>query len=208
MSTTVGLLEALDQLRGQMQRANSEFGQRAECVGTPKDSPALRQTLERIRQRFVALESKADSQVPRDGNNSADPALRELVRSIAAERAGFAQVNRRARAAETAAPLPGGAPRSNVESGQRATQTAQPMTALTQMSLAELDTEEALQLEKLRGILDVERDVNELRAMFREARELVMAQQEGLNRINANIDSATRHVRGGTDHLRGARRLQ
>lgn len=82
------------------------------------------------------------------------------------------------------------------------------MTALTQLSLAELDTEEAIQLEKLRGILDVERDVNELRAMFREARELVMAQQEGLNRIDANIDSATRHVRGGTDHLRGARRLQ
>ncbi len=81
------------------------------------------------------------------------------------------------------------------------------MQHFRQIDDAELNTEDAIQTEKLKGILEVERKMNELRAMNREFGAHVEDQQVGLNTAETNIDKAQDHVEKGVKELKSANKL-
>jgi t-SNARE complex subunit (syntaxin) len=54
----------------------------------------------------------------------------------------------------------------------------------------------------------LERDVREVAGMFRDIATLVNQQQEGIDTVGKNIDSAKDHAEKGAEELREAERLQ
>ena len=64
--------------------------------------------------------------------------------------------------------------------------------------------EEAVQLGKLEAILGVDRDMEELRAMYQEFRTLVNEQQKSLDCVDTNIDKAQAHIDKGVTELKSA----
>uniref|UniRef100_A0A7S1KXV6 t-SNARE coiled-coil homology domain-containing protein n=1 Tax=Neobodo designis TaxID=312471 RepID=A0A7S1KXV6_NEODS len=214
-------LDKLDQLRTQMERFKSDYATQARLVGTDKDGDAHRKKLKRVRQRFTDADSKATAmlaQAPQSGPDASDWAsLRNALRQIRSE---FEATDRETRAKENAHPIgdaPGAAGAAGghhadggagAGGGPAGGHRAVRMQEFRQVDDAELLTEEALQTEKLNGILEVERDMNELQGMYHELHAHVEDQQTGLNTAEGNIDKAQTHVEKGVTELKSANKLQ
>jgi hypothetical protein len=208
-------LDKLDQLRTQMERFKNDYATQARLVGTDKDGEAHRKKLKRVHQRYHDAEAKATAmlaQAPSSGADAADwNALRNAVRAIKSD---FEATERDTRTKENAHPIADAASGNvaaaagvtNATSGFSANRVR--MQEFRQVDDAELLTEEALQTEKLTGILGVERDLQEVQGMYHELHSHVQEQQQGLNRAEGNIDGARRHVQRGTAELKGARKAQ
>lgn len=211
-------LERLEQLRSQLLRFKNDYVTQARILGTEKDNEAHRKKLARLKQRYTDTDNKASallSEAPSAGPDVAD--WQQLRSAIKGLRADFDAADRDVKARETAKPLqgaPAGSSADHREDGPaaggapRGGHTGVRMQEFRQVDDAELLTEEALQTEKLEGILDVERDMNELRGMYHELHGHVTDQQVGLNTAEGNIDKAQTHVEKGVTELKSANKLQ
>jgi len=208
-------LDKLEQLRSQLQRQIKEYATQGKIIGTDKDNDAQRKKLQRLRDRIGEIDSKATAllgKAPSGGIEAADwDSLKQSIREL---RQQYESVDREVRGKENAHRLPtsAGAPEvgSSTGAASRPTggHTSVQMQHFRQVDDAELLTEEALQTEKLGGILEVERDMNELKSMYHEMHSHVVTQQEGLNIAETNIDKAQTHVEKGVGELKSANKLQ
>jgi len=211
-------LDKLEQLRSQLQRQIKEYATQGKMIGTDKDNEAQRKKLQRLRDRITEIDGKATallSRAPSGGMEAADwDSLKQSIREL---RQQFETVDREVRGKENAHRLPTGGGASDAAMGSstgaaasRPTggHTSVQMQHFRQVDDAELLTEEALQTEKLDGILSVERDMNELKSMYHEMHQHVVTQQDGLNTAETNIDKAQSHVEKGVVELKSANKLQ
>lgn len=217
-------LERLEQMRMQLVRFKNDYATQSGIIGTDKDNDAHRKKIQRIAQRYRDVDSKATtllSKAPASGPEANDwNGLRIAIRNL---RTDFEGHEREVRARENAHPLAGaaaagvgggggngggGGGSGGGDYGGRGGHAAVKMQDFRQVDDAELLTEEALQTEKLEGILEVERDMNELRGMYHELHSHVEYQQTGLNTAEANIDQAQTHVEKGVTELKSANKLQ
>ncbi len=76
------------------------------------------------------------------------------------------------------------------------------------VNTAPLDTEEALQRERLQGIVDIEGQMGELKSMYQDFNVMVHDQQAGLDTVEGNVDKSTKHVERGVVELKGASAVQ
>jgi t-SNARE complex subunit (syntaxin) len=79
---------------------------------------------------------------------------------------------------------------------------------LVQYDTGELRTEEAIQREKLEGVVEIEQDLNELKTAYQDFGQLVKDQQEGLNKVENNVDTSTVRVDEGIVELKKASKEQ
>jgi t-SNARE complex subunit (syntaxin) len=71
-----------------------------------------------------------------------------------------------------------------------------------------LDTEARIQQERLNGIRDIDAETKETRALFADFKLMVDSQQEGLNKVEGNVEASTAKVEGGNVHLKQASEVQ
>lgn len=209
-------LDKLEQLRSQLQRQIKEYATQGKMVGTDKDNDMQRKKLQRLRDRIGEIDQKATallSKAPSYGAEAGDwDTLKQSIREL---RQQYESVDREVRGKENAHRLPtsgGGvepATGSSTGAGRPAGgHTSVQMQHFRQVDDSELLTEEALQTEKLEGILEVQRDMNELKSMYHEMHSHVVQQQDGLNLAEGNIDKAQAHVEKGVVELKSANKLQ
>jgi hypothetical protein len=78
----------------------------------------------------------------------------------------------------------------------------------TVVNTAPLDTEEALQRERLEGVVEIEGQMGELKSMYQDFNTLVHDQQAGLDMTEQNVDKSTKHVERGVVELKKASEVQ
>lgn len=78
----------------------------------------------------------------------------------------------------------------------------------TVVNTAPLDTEEALQRERLEGVVEIEGQMGELKSMYQDFNTLVHDQQGGLDMTEQNVDKSTKHVERGVVELKKASEVQ
>lgn len=78
----------------------------------------------------------------------------------------------------------------------------------TVVNTAPLDTEEALQRERLEGVVEIEGQMGELKSMYQDFNTLVHEQQAGLDMTEQNVDKSTKHVERGVVELKKASEVQ
>lgn len=71
-----------------------------------------------------------------------------------------------------------------------------------------LDTEARIQQDRLNGIRDIDAETKETRALFADFKLMVDSQQEGLNKVEGNVEASTAKVEGGNAHLKQASEVQ
>lgn len=76
------------------------------------------------------------------------------------------------------------------------------------VNMAPLDTEEALQRERLQGVVEIEGQMGELKSIYSDFNSMVNEQQTGLNTIESRVDVAQTKVESGVKHLQGASAVQ
>jgi hypothetical protein len=202
-------LDKLDQLKTQMQRMVREYQTKSKVIGTDRDSDAHRKVLSRLRERFAEIDKKAGallSSQPTSGPEVGDwQQIKQAIRDVRSE---FEAIDRDVRSKENAHRVVGAESDASAGAKPAGGHTTIKMQDFKQIDDAELLTEEALQNEKLKGILDVERDMNELHSMYHELHGHVHSQQTGLDTAETNIDSAQSHVEKGVVELKQANKLQ
>jgi hypothetical protein len=76
------------------------------------------------------------------------------------------------------------------------------------INMAPLDTEEALQREKLQGVVEIEGQMNDLKSIYTDFNEMVQDQQKGLDTMESNVDKSIKSVESGVKDLKGASKVQ
>jgi hypothetical protein len=218
-------LDRLEQQRSQLQRHIKDYSTMGKVIGTDRDNDAHRKKITRHRQRVEETFQKAQallSDAPTGGPDAADwEAMKQSIRGLRGE---YETIDRDTRGRENAHRLAGAAGPSDQAgtssnagtnggagaggSRPQGGHTTVKMQDFKQIDDAELHTEEALQREKLAGILDVERDMNQLNSMYHELHGHIEGQQVGLTTAETNIDRAQTHVEKGITELKSANKLQ
>ena len=210
-------LEQCSRAVTQMQRVLRDFHTQSDLVGGDKDTNFQRQKIAKLRQRFAELDSQATlllKEVKPGGPD--DRTWNQMRDDVKAARGEFERADRETRAKEKAH-QPKGA--GGAAAGETGTAGAAPaagggghhavkMQDFKQVDMRELATEEQLQREKLKGVLEVEGDIYEIKSMYQEFHGMVTEQQGGLDTMETNIDKSTAHVEKGVVEMKEANRLQ
>lgn len=223
--------EAAETIKSNLQRITREITQSAKNIGVPtKDGAALRDRIEKSKQRWQAEESKlksmmkaASTMADEDGVWSEVKSQHEqerrqfddaviLVRRKEGEfplagSAAAAAAGPSSQAGTSATSLDGGATASS-SSIPRAGLQVQRQQQITKLQMAELHTEEQLQREKQQGAIEIAQDVTELKSIYQEFGSMLHEQQPALNQTETNVDQATKHVEKGVSELQSANKYQ
>jgi hypothetical protein len=210
MTSAHRAIEKIERDRQTVVRCTRDLLRQTALVGVPsEDGAPVRAAIDRLVRRGVEADDAASDalrQLPADG--SAQPVLSELGvarDAFAAARQAALRTVARAPLPASAAPVAGGAA---CPDGVRPLPQQAQVSGYRRVDLSELATEEALQREKLAGVLEVEADLNELRGMTRDLNGMLVEQRGGLRAAAGNIDRALALTQRGTQELRKARQLQ
>jgi chromosome segregation ATPase len=216
-SNATRLLDQLDRQRQDLTRLNRDFVRQSGNIGTDgKDTPALRNNLKKLRARAAEIDGKIATLTKEGASGVPDASVWEqLQKQVHEERAKFELADRDAKAKEKAHPMStadadeaarganGDAPAAARAGGAQVR-----MQDFKQVDMSELHTEDQLQADKLKGILEVESDLNELHSMYRELNTQVVDQQEGLDKTEHHIDQSVKKVEKGVGELKKANKMQ
>ena len=86
----------------------------------------------------------------------------------------------------------------------RGGQQAQQQVVYRQVDVSDLNVEEDIQREKLKGATEIAEGLRDVQETFDEFGQLIKHQHAGLVAVEGNVERATRHVQRGTDLLRKA----
>jgi len=212
-------LDKVEQQRATMQRLQKELSQVSLLVGTDKDGTMTRNKLLKARERFVEAEKKALMQMndaPTSGPDAAE--WSKMRASLREQRQEWDRLDRDVKARESANPISavnaaGGDSRDGQQGyggvgGGGGGAGGVKITDFKQVDTSELDTENAIQTERLQGIIEIEQNANEVRAMYQEFQSHVEGQQGALTTAEKNIDKSQDHVERGVKDLKSANKLQ
>ena len=96
----------------------------------------------------------------------------------------------------------------NAAGGARGGQQQQQATIYKQVDCSDLNVEEDIQREKLKGATEIAEGLRDVQETFDEFGRLIQHQQTGLDNMEQNVDNSVKHTQKGTENLRGANKEQ
>lgn len=159
--------------------------------------------LDKLKTQYVGLEGKVSRLLDQGSGRDWEP----LKRDAKQMRDEFQRLDRAVAAKQSA---------QAHESSAKDAAAADPMQAggrlglshATVVNTAPLDTEEALQRERLHGVVEIEGQMGELKSMYQDFNAMVHDQQAGIDMVDQNVDKSTKHVERGVVELKGASAVQ
>lgn len=209
--------ETLSRHIQQYKKAVSDFQAAAQQLGTDKDAQA-RERLRKLRTAIQTCSSKVE-ETSRAG--SSDETIDSLLQTYQQLKKEFDTANMNAKKKERAvaggdndASTAGGGSSRQLGAaapsggGSRGDQQQVRVQEIKQIDTSELATKEALENDKLRGAIEIENEMRELKSTYQEFHDLVDHQQQGIDRASNNISEARVHVEKGVVELQEANRHQ
>jgi syntaxin 7 len=209
--------ETLSRHIQQYKKAVGDFQIAVQQLGTDKDAQA-RERLRRLRTTIQDCAGRVEEASRAAGPS--DETAAQLMQSFQQLRKDFDTANMSAKKKERAVAGgestqtsggPGGrqqgagASSGGAGGGQQQQVRIQ---EIKQIDTSELATKEALENDKLRGTLDIENEMRDLKSTYQEFNDLVTHQQTGIDRASGNISEARVHVEKGVVELQEANRHQ
>ncbi|CUG02121.1 QA-SNARE, putative [Bodo saltans] len=210
--------ETLSRHIQQYKKAVGDFQAAVQQLGTDKDAAAR----ERLRKLRTAIQT-CSSKIEETRSGSSDETVESLLQTYQQLKRDYDTANMNAKKKERAV-APGGdandaGGNSNRQfnsggggnaggNGSRGDQQQVRVQEIKQIDTSELATKEALENDKLRGAIEIENEMRDLKSTYQEFHDLVDHQQQGIDRASNNISEARVHVEKGVVELQEANRHQ
>ncbi len=198
------MADALEAASNQLQAMKKVVGQfkTAAAAAAPQADK-----LEKLKAQYQGLEVKVSRMVDQGAGRDWEPLKRDLKQT----REEFSRLDRAVTSKQSAvAQTSSGAPSASAAADGSGSGGAGRM-ALGQahaINMAPLDTEEALQRDKLTGITEIESQMGELKSMYKDFNTMVQDQQVGIDHVEQNVDKTTKHVERGVQELKATSEVQ
>lgn len=212
--------ETLSRHIQQYKKAVGDFQTAVQQLGTEKDAQA-RERLRRLRTQIQECAGRVEDAEKAAGPS--DETVDSLMQSYQQHRKDYDTANMNAKKKEravvgadagTTSGSPAGTSRQGGASGSapsgggpRGDQQVR-VQEIKQIDTSELATKEALENDKLRGAVEIENEMRDLKSTYQEFHDLVDHQQQGIDRASNNISEARVHVEKGVVELQEANRHQ
>ena len=203
------MADSLELASNQMQAMRNVLRQFKNAASAANPQP---EKLEKLKVQFHGLETKVSNLVSNGTGRDWDPIKREskqirdefqrLDRAVASKQSAQQNdINNRNNQQFSAADA------GDVSGGQQQGKSLG-LGHATVVNTAPLDTEEALQRERLQGVTEIESQMGELKSMYQDFNTMVHDQQSGLDMTEGNVDKSTKHVERGVVELKKAGEVQ
>lgn len=192
----------------EIQRETKGLRANADVIGTQRDSPQVRRKLELQRKKVSDAEAKLQGLL-----RAATPGDRvwdEINMNFRQAKKEFEAASLAAKKKEKDFPMssqggPGGREGDGAASGGGGDgAVAINIHEFKRVDMSELATEEALQNEKYRGVVEIQQEMADLHSAYSQFQGLVNEQQSGLDKMETDVVKAKTHVEKGVDELKGA----
>ena len=199
------MADNLDLASNQLQSMRNVLRQFKTAANAANPQP---EKLEKLKKQYNTIEQKVSNLVDNGSGRDWEPLKREakqmrdefsrLDRAVATKQsAAAAEAQSRDAADGSSGPGAGAAAGGSLGLGHAVV-----------VNTAPLDTEEALQRERLQGVVEIEGQMGELKSMYQDFNHMVNDQQQGLDNVEGNVDKSTKHVERGVQELKGASSVQ
>jgi t-SNARE complex subunit (syntaxin) len=211
--------ENLSRYIQQYKKAVSDFQAAVQQLGTDKDAQAR----ERLRKLRTSIQTSS-SKIEETRSGSSDDTVEGLLQTYQQLKQEYDSANMNAKKKERAVVATTGGDTSDAaagssnkqfhsggahtSSGTRGDQQQVRVQEIKQIDTSELATKEALENDKLRGAIEIENEMRDLKSTYQEFHDLVDHQQQGIDRASSNISEARVHVEKGVVELQEANRHQ
>lgn len=194
----------LELAHNQMQAMRATLRQFKNAASAASPQP---DKIDKLKSQFAGLESKVSKLMEQGAGREWEPLKREakqirdefqrLDRAVATKAAN----TRSSTAGDDEGP-------GQIQGGGHGGGKSLGLGTAQVVNTAPLDTEEALQRERLQGVVEIESQMGELKSMYQDFNTMVHDQQAGLDITETNVDKSTKHVERGVVELKKAGEVQ